>query len=195
MERMRGALEQMGKIDYLSEKLNISVEFEAQAAGFLPTITSEALETRKEKYAVLLGSVKRMAVNTLKITVKGILEMETENHRLWEEGFERVDNVNLKEIRRMVGDIQSSDPEYKEYSFLGDVHTHPILPDADNGFFPALPSDPDIETIISEYENGSLDQSEPYIFMIAAPDENGKTLYSIYRMVINDKGYSLQRLD
>jgi hypothetical protein len=195
MERMRMTSERMSDIDYLSEKLNIFVEFEAEAAEFLPKITDDALETRKEKYAVLLGIVKQMTGDTLKVTIKGVLEMENENHRLWQEGVESVSNVDLKEIKRMAHDIQISDPQYKEYTFLGDVHTHPILPDVAHNFFPNLPSQPDIDTIISEYERGDLNPNEPYIFMIAAPDEYGKTLYSIYRMTKNDKGYAPQRLD
>ena len=193
MEKMRSQ-EQLPSINYLSEDTHVFVTFEAEAAEFLPNINEEDLETRKEKFAVLMGTVKRTSGDTITLTIKGIME-QTADERFWDEGVEVVENVDSGRNKAIVDEICRSNPEYNDHEFLGDVHTHPIMPDPDMGYFTSRPSTSDVESIISEYERGTLDKNRPYIFMIASPSKDGETVYSMYRLVKTTRGYEVRNID
>jgi hypothetical protein len=193
MERMRTP-ERLDSIDYLSEDITILVEFEPEAVEFLPKISDEDLKTRKEKFAVLMGSMKRMTGDTVKLTVKGIME-QTAHERFWKEGVEVVEHVDSGRNKAIVDEIRRSNTQYSDHEFLGDVHTHPIISNPETDYYTNMPSEGDIEAIIAEYERGTLHKKNPYIFMIAAPSENGETIYSIYRLVKTAKGYDVRNTD
>ena len=182
-------IEELPDIDFLSENLKISLTFEEEAVDHLPTVTPEDLRTRMEKYRVLTGKMDLAGENSIALHIKGILEITDENG-FYTEGVEEVKNVNLLRIQKAVKQLQEYDPSYANYGFLGDIHTHPVLPDAPyEGFDPSLPSVADMTDIISNYESGQLSSSAPFIFGIAAPEHNGQTTYSFYRLIQVDGEY------
>lgn len=187
--------ESLPEIDYLRGDLKVSFSFEAEAAEYLPEITPEDLVTKMEKYRIFTGTVKQLDKDSIVLRIKTIIEVDDEPG-YYTEGVEEVRDANILKIKRMVREIRDQHPEYADSKLIGDIHTHPILPNKPyEGFDPSSPSPDDIADIIRNYRTGSLSHNEPFIFGIAAPDLNGSTVYSFYRLVLSDGEYKCVELD
>lgn len=186
--------ERIPDIDFLDDNLKVFFRFEEEAATYLPEITPEDLETRIEKYRILLGRVEVEGEN-VKIVVSGILEMQDEPV-YYKEEKEAVSGINIPAVNNFVKRLQEAYPEEKHSSLVGDVHTHPILAkDFENGLNPWMPSPGDIESIIGDYERGVLSKDRPFLFGIAGLDESGETHYSFYRIVHKDGKYEVREVE
>jgi len=181
-------------LNFLSEKYKVTFSIEPEAVKFLPEVTAEDLQTKKEKYRLLVGEAN-VSSQEANLHIRGILEMdEEEQKRCYREGVNEVSNINIPEIQKIIKDVQNSYPEYVTFGFLGDIHTHPTTAKDIDGIEPWLPSKGDIESIVDAYESKQLNPEKPYIFGIAAPDENWKTRYSFYRLIQTETGYSYERI-
>ena len=187
--------ESISEIDYLREDLKVYFSFEAEAAECLPEVTDEDLASRMEKYRIFTGTAEQLDENSIALRIKTIIEVDDEPG-YYTEGIEEVRDVNILKIKRMVSEIRDNNPDYADSNFIGDIHTHPILPNKPyEGFDPSSPSPDDIADIIRNYKSGALSPAEPFIFGIAAPDLNGSTVYSFYRLVLVDGEYKCVELD
>lgn len=184
--------------DYLNEKLKVSFSIEPEAVKFLPKVNEAELKSKKEKYAILIGSKQAISNDKVHIHIKAVMEIPESQQfkqRYYKEDIEIVKNIDTASIKKLVEAMRSLYTEYHYDYFLGDVHTHPIKPSELGGNSGCQPSIGDIEGLIDEYENGNIDSHEPFIFGIAAPDESGETEYAFYRIIKTDKGHTYKHLD
>ena len=181
-------------LDFTSENFKVTFSIAPEAVQFLPEVTAEDLETKKEKYRLLVGEVT-VSNQEANVHIKGILEMtDEEQKRCYSEGINEVSDINIPEIQKIIRDVQNTYPEYTDFGFLGDIHTHPTTEKDLNGIEPWLLSKGDIESIVAAYESKQLSPEKPYIFGIAAPDEKGETQYSFYRLIKTGSEYSYERI-
>ncbi|GEM_PF-4221484 len=180
------------RINFLDESLRVTFTIEEEAVRYLPEVTPEDLETRKEKYRILLGNVL-YADGKAQILIKGILEMTRDEPGYYNEEVEEVSNINISALKKYAAELQKRYHEYKEFGFIGEMHTHPVMPKGN--FIPEVPSQFDIQSITNAYEDSRLKPNEPFIFAIAAPDRKGKTIYAFYRLVKRGKEYIVKEVE
>jgi len=186
--------EKISNVDFLNEKLSIKFRFEEEAVGFLPEVTADDLESRIEKYRILLGRVEQVG-DSVRITVTGILEMQNEPI-FYREEKEAVSGVNIPAIERFIQKYNDAYPGILNGTLVGDVHTHPVFTkDFENGLDPWTPSSGDIESIVADYERGALSNEKPFIFGIAGPADDGETQYAFYRLIKNDDNYEVREVE
>src|SRR3989344_3417178 len=99
----------------------------------------------------------------------------------YNEEVEEVSNINISALKKYAAELQKRYRKYKDFGFIGEMHTHPVMPR--EGFTPEVPSQFDIQSISNAYEDSRLKPNEPFIFAIAAPNRKGKTIYAFYRLV------------
>ncbi len=159
----------------------------------VPTIDylREDLESRREQYRIFLGIVDVSDSEKPIVHIEGILERGDEDPLYYEEEKEGV-HVGLPAIKLWIDQIRRANPEYSHLEMVGDVHTHPILPQQFRGVY--SPSQEDIDDIVKHYESGVLSPNKPFIFAIAAPDELGQTMYAFYRIVKKGNKYSYKSI-
>ncbi|MFH1048733.1 MAG: hypothetical protein V1732_03655 [Patescibacteria group bacterium] len=175
------------KINYLDEKLNITFDFNEEAARHLPEITLEEIKARKEKYAALLGKVNIKDEENLEILIKGVLQIEGENHGYYKEGIHEVSKIKTSEIVQLLEKVKEANEEYRDFDLVGEIHTHPIYRhDSDS----CNPSKGDMDSIIDVYEKQMLTPDKPYIFGIAGVDKKSNTQYAFYRLIKKADEYS-----
>lgn len=190
MENREFPTEKAPSPDFLDENLKIKIRLEKEAEWNMPRISSEDLETKQEKYAVLLGKTEIVSQEEVGITIKGVLEMVgDEQAAFYSPGIEGVSNINIPGLRKYVERLQQRIPEYADFSFIGDVHTHPVLPRDLGGLSSCDPSGGDIEGIIKYYETGKLNKNSPFIFGIIGPNDEGILQYAFYRIVKSGDKY------
>ena len=192
------SIEKESNLDFSNEHLNITFSFDKEVADNLPEVSEDDLKTGNEKYRVLLGNISQQDNNQAHIIIKGILEAGLKEKDLfYSEGKEEV-NPNLGNIQKWVKSIQSAIPEYIDFSFIGDIHTHPITSEnnLDKNVDSCTPSDGDIKDIIQEYEKGNLSFDKPFIFGIAGRDSSQEnTSFAFYRLVRKDGEYLINRIE
>ena len=194
----KSKIEFFSKPDYLNENLKVSFTIEKIVVENLPKITKEELKSKKEQYAIFSGTNEIRGDNSVYINITGVTTISEENQqnrRYYKERVEMVEEINLIEIKKLIEQLESIGEIKPGEIFLGDIHTHPILPSELSGISGAQPSDGDIKEIIDAYENNILNFREPFIFSIAAPDEKGETMYAFYRLVKTKEGYKPKHLD
>ena len=167
------------EVDFTSEHLEIELTLYNEAAENLPKISPEDILNEHERACVLLGDIEVVGRNQVKINIKAVLE-QSEGEGLYLEHVREV-YFDFPKIRQMVSDVKNHYPEFSDLDFIGDLHTHPIKQKEEEHHF--RPSSGDIEAIKAGYESNLLNKNSPYIFMIAAPDENSDTTYTFWRMV------------
>ena len=120
---------------------------------------------------------------------------DEEINLFYQEKTEEV-NSNLGAIKKWVGDIQAAIPEFKNFDFIGDIHTHPITKnnELNKNISACTPSDGDIEDIIREYECGVLSPDRPFVFGIAGRRAGNSTEYAFYRLVKQNNEYKIEQL-
>lgn len=190
-------IEKHPEINFLDGKLNLYFSFDEEAIQYLPEVTDEDLQSLQEKYRILLGNSEIINENTININIKGILEADPtiEKNLFYSEGKKHV-SPNLPVITQWVEVIKKTNKEYKNFNFVGDIHTHPIkVKRSDKGWNPCAPSDPDIKDIIKEYENGNLSPNKPFIFCIAARLTDEDTTYSFYRLIKQSDKYTVEQIE
>jgi hypothetical protein len=187
--------EKLPGIDFLDNNLKVSFSIDPEAAAYLPDIEDKEFETKKEKYRVLLGNIHHLSKDEINIEVKGMLEAdEDEKDLFYNEGEGHV-SPNIAAIKKWVASIQYAVPEYQDYHFVGDVHTHPVrISDLNEGSHPCDPSIGDFENISKEYHNGNLSADKPFIFCIAGK-VNNQMLYAFYRFVRKDDKYTIEKIE
>jgi hypothetical protein len=178
--------------------LKMTFSFSEEAAKNLPEVSNEDLETGNEKYRILLGNIGKQNNEWINAEIKGVLEADlNEKDLFYKEKKEEV-SPNLDNIKKWVKSIQDSAPEYKDFNFIGDIHTHPITREnnLDKNVSPCTPSDKDIEDVIQQYENGNLSLDEPFIFGIAGRRSlEEDTSYAFYRLIKKDGKYVTEQVD
>lgn len=194
-DKFENAKEKITNLDFLNSKLKLSFSIDPEAATYLPEIDDEQFETKKEKYAVLLGNIKRLGNNEASIEIKGILEADdTEKDLFYSEGIGHV-SPNIGAIKKWARSIQSAFPEYQNYHFIGDVHTHPVrISELNEGSHPCDPSIGDFDDISREYDSGNLSPDKPFIFCIAGKVD-GKMTYAFYRFIRKDTKYTIEKIE
>lgn len=194
------SVEKLSSIDFLSDKLEVSFSVDKEAVEYLPKITDEDIKTHQERYHILLGDVQRLDVDKVNIRIKGILEADPKNEDekdlFYSEGIGQVSlNFSLSAIKQWVKFIQEAEPEYRDFNFVGEIHTHAVedgwLDKDVNLLHPSSGGEGgDFENIIQEYEDGNLSADKPFVFGIAG--RVGKnTEYVFYRLVKKDNKYKL----
>jgi hypothetical protein len=187
-------VEKQPVIDFFNEKLAMTFSIDAEAAKFLPEISDQELKTKKEKYQILLGEIEKSGNGKFNVLIKGILEAdENEKDLFYTEGAGQV-MPNIAAIKKWVRDIQAAVPEYQDYKFIGDLHTHPTTPEELDGLHPCTPSPEDIEDVRLEFENGNLSANEPFVFGIAGR-VGRRTEYAFYRLIKKKNKFSVQLID
>lgn len=186
--------EHISSVDFLSEETRLQLSLAKEAALYLPQISTEELETRKEQFRILLGKIITEESGLVTVHIQSVLEMDEQDHGYYQEGIEMVTGVNIPAIKSFVENLKEGEEDYGE--FIGDIHTHPIQEkDFEDGIKPWDPSSEDIDDVVRNYESGALASDKPYIFGIASPDDEGNTLYSFYRIVKKEQGYSCVRVE
>ena len=97
-------------------------------------------------------------------------------------------------IKEWIKSIQQANPEFKNYHFVGDIHTHPVKPDELGRNMHSCDYSPgDFEDIRKEYDNGNLSADKPFIFCIAGRvGENTK--YAFYRFIKRENQYAVEEI-
>jgi hypothetical protein len=192
------SIEKISNINFLNKDIEMKFSIDEEAVGHIPEVTDKELETGQEKYHILLGDFNQIDENNVDLNIKGILEAdENEKDLFYKEKTEAV-TPNLSAIKKWVTKIQSALPEYKNFNFIGDIHTHPITKDnqLDKNVSASSPSNEDVVDIIQEYENGTLSPNEPFIFGIAGRKNlNKETEYAFYRLVKDNNEYKIIQLE
>jgi hypothetical protein len=194
-EQFENRAEKMTNIDFLDSNLRISFSIEPEAAEYLPEIEEKDFETKKEKYCVLLGGINILNSEEVNIEIKATLEAdENEKELFYSEGLGYV-SPNIGNIKKWVKSIQDAIPEYQDYHFIGDVHTHPVrIIELNEGSHPCDPSIDDFNDIVSEYDNGNLLPEKPFIFGIAGK-VNDQIVYVFYRLIKKNNKYTVQKIE
>ena len=192
------SIEKEPNIDFSSENFKITFSFDREAVDNLPKVSDNDLKKGDEKYRILLGSIDQQDSGHANILIKGVLEADSKEKELfYYEGKEEV-GPNLGNIKKWVKSIQSSIPEYSDFNFIGDIHTHPITNenDLDENIDPCTLSNSDIEDIVREYENGNLSFDKPFIFGVAGRNTSQEnTSYVFYRLVKKDGKYIINQIE
>jgi hypothetical protein len=175
--------EQWPPIDFLDERIKLSFRIEPEAAKHLPEVSKEDLESGRERYRILLGNFERTAADAATVVIEGLVEMDEGDERFYKEGTREVTNVNIPRMQAFARWVREHIPEFHDFTLIGDIHTHPIKPEAMESGSPWHPSDGDIESIAKSYERGELTPDHPFVFAIAGPDESGETQYGFYRII------------
>jgi len=183
--------ESFPRIDFLDENLEIKIVFESEAYRNLPVITEQDRELERERFGVLLGSVSVDVNGRVLVTVKGVYqedEREQRRYQRYVEGTREV-SYDLAAIKERIRQVNRIHPEFRDFVFLGDVHTHP------NSI--SYPSMRDLISGITAHESGDIRQNELYVFGIGSIREDGQMDYEYFRMVRTDSGtgYGFKELD
>jgi len=181
--------ESIPAFNFLDEDAFVTHEVDDEAKRHLPKVMEQDIQTGRERYGVLTGFVKRRGLQRAHVVIKGVYqETDDDAIRSYTEGVAEV-NFDLNLMKRKVRQIQKTQQAYKDFHFIGDVHTHPI-----SGI--AKPSPGDLTAGIEAYESGDMRPDEPYIFAIGQKEPDGM-LYRFYRMVRTDSssGYGFAELD
>ncbi len=188
------------ELNFLDSKLVINLTHSPETIAQYPDITPEDLETKKERYRILLGKIGEVEDGQVSVSIDAVLELEKGDlpvHLEVQEGYGKVTNVNLRDIRNLFEAMKSTHPELRDLEFIGDMHTHPILPKEDNEAKEILkPSQDDIRDIVKNYEAGNLDKRKPFVFSIAGidPEREGKMQYAFYRLIFEGGEYKAESL-
>ncbi len=188
---MEGHHESEPHFDFLNENLVVTFDISSEALQHLPIISPEDRRTGRERFAVLLGETRYEETDHAHIQIKGVYqESEGENtYGSYTEGKEQI-IYDPALIRRAVRQVQKI-PEYYNYHFLGDMHTHPIS-------LIAEPSFGDLQSHLRAYKEGVVKEHEPFIFAIAGMHESGEMEYWFYRLVRTTEspsGFGYKALD
>ncbi|MCX6752638.1 MAG: hypothetical protein NTZ87_04055 [Candidatus Nomurabacteria bacterium] len=201
MEKLRQTQEG-ANINFLDPHLVVELVHNPDAVLHYPDITAEDLRTKTERYRILLGKVGKVHGGCVQVSIDAVMELQKGDlppQLEIEEGHKGI-NFNLKAVKKYFEllKLKSSDQELAELNFIGEMHTHPLMPhEFTNGKKPWEPSQgpqSDVEGIIKSYKNGTLDKTKPFIFSIAGPDDDRKTKYAFYRLVFKDGNYEVQLL-
>ncbi|MSU56419.1 MAG: hypothetical protein EXS51_03920 [Candidatus Taylorbacteria bacterium] len=195
MESAKNLHEPIPEVDFLSERVKVRFEIDAEAAEHLPEVTAEDLVSKKEKFRILLGDAVVLSASEVNLRIRGVLQMEEDEKGYYEEGTESVNNIKLLAIQQAVERLQSVQQELRDFHLLGEVHTHPNTPKEFLGTVATIPSKEDVDSIAECYRRGVLKSNKPFIFAIAAPDETGETQYAFYRLVKRGEEYLPVHLD
>ncbi len=194
--KSREVVEVSNKIEWLDPSLRVSIEYGENVGQFLPEITRADIESRTEKYRILLGGFAPDDEGGQRVEILGVMEADPDevgDRQMYTEGTLSV-QPRLDFVRQYVDAIRDSYTEYAHMEFVGDVHTHPTEQgDYPEGVEPWHPSHEDIEDVAAEYEAGYIREDEPFVFGIAAR-VNNETLYAFYRLVKRDGEYQAVRV-
>jgi len=187
--------EKLPNIDFLDDKLRVFFSIDPEAASHLPEIEDEEFEMKKEKYRVLLGNIHHLDKDEINIEIKGVLEAdEDEKDLFYSEGIGHI-SPNIGAIKKWVKSIQYAVPEYQDYHFVGDVHTHPVrITELSKGSHPCNPSLGDFNDISKEYNNSNLSADKPFIFCIAGK-VNDQMVYAFYRFIKKNEKYTIEKIE
>lgn len=183
-------------VDFLDERVNVSVEMTKEAFANLPEINQNDLTTKRERYRLMCGRWDVLGDNEVRVVIEAVLEMPNQPI-YYTETKNRIRGVNLPAINEAIDQLRRMRPEYRHLELVGDFHTHLNTQDEEltpHGR-PWHPSQGDIESIALSYESGILKTSHPFLFGIAGPFEGGQTGYSFYRIIKNAKGYDFRRVE
>jgi len=154
-------------IDFLDENLVVSFSLEEGAANYLPEVSPEDLESRRERYRIFLGTHTVAADGSVHLQIKGTMEMDGDDHGFYKEAAKEITDIKMDKILREVKGIQQTYPEYRDFHLVGDIHTHPFKPsEFEGGISPWDPSQPDIASVADLYRLGLLSSTQPFIFGI-----------------------------
>jgi proteasome lid subunit RPN8/RPN11 len=180
--------EKVPEIDFLSENLHLTFEVDPSVVKHLPVVTPEDQKTGRERFGVLLGRVSLRGDGRAHVAIKGVYQEEDgEAYGSYKEGIEEV-TYNLSQIQEKIRTIRRRDPQYSQFHWIGDVHTHPV-----SGV--PVPSDVDIEAQVNAYESGSIERNRLFLFGIGALREDGEMEYRLYRLIQTERGYSYALVD
>ena len=185
-------IEKESKVNFLDRDISLTFSFGEEAVRYLPEIRETDLETGRERYAVLLGSISQEGEKDYHLLVRGILEAdENENNHFYREGKYEI-TLDLVAIKDWVQSIREGVEECRDFEFIGDIHTHPDLFEGNLDLI-CQPSQGDIDDIIANYENEVLRPDKPFIFGIVGMVD-GENQYGFYRLVKDGHVYSLESL-
>lgn len=186
--------EQIQPLNFFDERYKLTMEIDPEAAEYLPVITTEDLETKRERYRIFLGTWSR-TVEGGHVRIEGVCDFSDEPGFL-REGEEEV-VVNFDAVKKSVEDIKQANKEYARLEIVGEIHTHPLFKEEmDDNLRPWIPSTGDVDAIVEEIKKGNIKADRPFIMAIAvpSPDRNGKTVYAYYRLVKRGEKYLLDRV-
>ncbi len=165
--------------NFLKPERRISVEISNQAFEHFPEISPEELESKQERYFLLLGNSGIEG----SVKINGVMQLE-DTTGFYQEGRESVAGVNISALKSIADGVRTLGPEYTSWHFVGEMHTHPVIQEElDVNQRSHHPSEEDIQAWIACYERGELTGDTPFIFAIAGAQENGSTGYAYYRVV------------
>lgn len=180
--------------DFTRQDIKLSFRIEKKAADYLPEITQEDFDRKKERFVILLGEFEIDGNNVL-IKIRGIFENDKDEERYYKEGKEEIYNINYPSIVKDVEYVKKNFPEYRSYHLIGEMHTHPVAPQEVAPNNPCNLSLGDIEGIESLYERGIISNDKPFIFGVAGLDESGHTNYAFYRMVKKENHFAVESVE
>ncbi len=186
-------------LNFLDRKLVLDLKHNPATILQYPDITPEDFVTKRERYRILLGKVDVASSNLVHVSLDAILELqEGDLPKVLEvkEGEGEITNVNLQAIRELFETMKARNTELKDLEFIGEMHTHPVLlkEGDENSPKPWHPSQNDVDNIVRNYTDGTLDKKKPFVFGIAGPDEHKKTQYAFYRLIFEDGKYKVEKI-
>lgn len=178
--------------EFLDENLKLTFEIQPEASAWLPEISKEDIALKRERYRIFLGTWS-MNPNGAHVKIEAIYEIP-DDPEFYTEGTKEV-TLQLGNIIKQIENLRQQFPEYSKLQIVGDIHTHPVFAEEmTGGLKPWNPSSGDIDDIIRGYENGNIRQDRPFIFGIAVPHHDGRTLYAYYRLSKKDERYRVESL-
>ena len=193
-ENLPSSGEQIQRPNFFDENIKITMEIDPEAAEYLPVITPEDLETKRERYRIFLGTWSR-TIEGGHARIEGVCDFSDEPGFL-REGEEEV-VVNFDAVKNSIEAIKQTNKEYAHLEIVGEIHTHPLFKEEmDDNLRPWIPSTGDVDAIVEEIEKGNIKADRPFIMAIAVPSPNrdGKTVYAYYRLVKRGEKYLLDRV-
>lgn len=178
----------------LDEKVDIVMTMSEVAYYWLPVITPQDLQGRRERYRFLLGTWKVAHVKKVLVNIEAVCEVP--NDPVYYEEMDKIRGVNIPALKSLVPVLQERYPEYGRLQLMGEIHTHPILQrELGKHQRPWHLSSTDKGVLVDAYEQGELDSKEPFLMGVAGRIEGGKTGYAFYRLVKIDSEYFILPVD
>jgi hypothetical protein len=187
---MEPKLEEFKSLDFLDERVRLSLDITNEAFDHLPEVTQEDLAKKTERYRALLGRWDKVDEESVKLIVEAVLQDPEQVHYSEQEG--EVHAVNIPSLQLLASSVKKFSEEFSNLELVGEIHTHPTTQDElDPDQRPWMPSVEDKDAMMKCYDRGELGPDRPFVFGIAAPMSDGKTGYKFYRVVKVEDGYKI----
>lgn len=174
------------EINFNDTNLEMDFEITPEADEYLPLISPDDLQAKKERFRIFYGNVNQTKQGKIIVSIDSVIEMP-DQPEFYEEATTKIKHINYSHSKDFIDRSKKQLGEQGE--LIGEIHTHPVtqseLPKNQAPWFPGLE---DLDAWVDLYDSGFLKPGQPFIFGIAGAHE-GKTVYAFYRLVKDSEGW------